>query len=172
MKALSLTIQKLCPMLKFFPWTNRQTDRQTDGQAKNYMSPNLWFLGGKKDMQEFNHFAIRSMKVWKKVGMTEWHNRKSKHFNMELCEKNLLHLQILFLGLSIWLSLHQNDRIVSSCNGKLLLLSWMGWERLQPTWRRSRWQWKCTCSLSLSPPKDQLNPPLSSQMVAKPERNM
>jgi hypothetical protein len=42
MKALSLTTQKIWPMLKFF------ADRQTDGQAKNYMPPIFRYGGIKK----------------------------------------------------------------------------------------------------------------------------
>jgi hypothetical protein len=38
MKALSLAIQKIWPMLKFLQ-RDKQTDRQTDEQAKNYMPP-------------------------------------------------------------------------------------------------------------------------------------
>jgi hypothetical protein len=48
MKSLSLTIQKIWPMLKFLQTeTDRQTDRQTDGQAKNYMPP-IYRYGGIK----------------------------------------------------------------------------------------------------------------------------
>jgi hypothetical protein len=42
MKALSLTIKKIWPMLKVL-----QTDKQTDGQAKNYMPP-IFRYGGIK----------------------------------------------------------------------------------------------------------------------------
>jgi hypothetical protein len=42
---IKLTIQKIWPMLKFFC---RQTDRQTDGQVKNYMPP-IFRYGGIKN---------------------------------------------------------------------------------------------------------------------------
>jgi hypothetical protein len=42
MKSLLLAIQKTWPMLKFL-----KTDRQTDGQAKNYMPP-IFPYGGIK----------------------------------------------------------------------------------------------------------------------------
>jgi hypothetical protein len=45
MKALSLTVQKIWPMLKFL-----QTDRQTDGQAKNYMPPIFRYGGIKSEL--------------------------------------------------------------------------------------------------------------------------
>ena len=60
MKPLSpASIQKLCPMLKFF---GKQTDKQTDGQAKNYMLPNLLFQGHKK--QRFFGFAFIHWNLW------------------------------------------------------------------------------------------------------------
>jgi hypothetical protein len=43
MKALSVTIQKIWPMLKFL-----QTDRQTVAQAKKYMPPIFRYGGIKK----------------------------------------------------------------------------------------------------------------------------
>ena len=47
MKALLLTIQKLWPSKNFCA----QTDRWTNGQAKNYMPPDLSMWGHKKVCQ-------------------------------------------------------------------------------------------------------------------------
>ena len=51
MKAVSLTFQKLWPMLRFFAdkWTNTQTDIQMDKQTgQKLYAPNLSMWGHKK----------------------------------------------------------------------------------------------------------------------------
>jgi hypothetical protein len=60
MKALSLTIQKIWPMLKVFAdrQTDGQRDRQTD-RPKNYMPP-IFLYGGIKISVYFYSFTIIS----------------------------------------------------------------------------------------------------------------
>ena len=61
MKSLSLMVQKLWRMLKFFCHRQIHVDRQ----AKNYMPPNRRFRGHKKESIQPNVIIILNRAGWK-----------------------------------------------------------------------------------------------------------